>query len=106
MRHIQHALLCTNKRTNCRGWCWSPVKVYTLPEYAIGASAEEGIPDPYGHTIATFRASVRELLDYIDKLVGRLEREEVAITPIAFNTCSHMLPSICNQPAAMEATPC
>jgi protein-tyrosine-phosphatase len=77
MSPIQHALLCTNKRTNCRGWCGSPDKVYALPEYAIGASAEEGISDPYGHTIATFRASVPELLDYIDKLVGRLEREEV-----------------------------
>ncbi len=52
-------------------------KVYTLPEYAIGASAEERIPDPYGHTMTTFRASVRELLGYIEELVGRLERDEV-----------------------------
>ena len=52
-------------------------KVYTLPEYATGASSEEGIPDPYGHTIATFRASVRQLLDYVDKVVERLEREGV-----------------------------
>jgi protein-tyrosine phosphatase len=52
-------------------------KVYTLPEYAIGALAEEGIPDPYGHTMTTFRASVRELLGYIEEVVGRLEREEV-----------------------------
>jgi protein-tyrosine-phosphatase len=51
--------------------------VYTLPEYAVGASAEEGIPDPYGHTMTTFRASVRELLGLIEKAVGRLEREEV-----------------------------
>ena len=53
-------------------------KVYTLPEYAIGASAEEGIPDPYGHTMATFRASIRQILGYIDRVVGRLEREEIA----------------------------
>jgi protein-tyrosine-phosphatase len=52
-------------------------KVYTLPEYAIGASAEEGIPDPYGHTMTTFRASVRELLGYVEEVVGRLEREKV-----------------------------
>jgi protein-tyrosine phosphatase len=52
-------------------------KVYTLPEYAIGASAEEGIPDPYGHTMTTFRASVRELLGFIEKVVGQLERGEV-----------------------------
>ncbi len=50
---------------------------YTLPEYAVGASAEEGIPDPYGHTMTTFRASVRELLGFIEEVVGRLEREEV-----------------------------
>ena len=52
-------------------------KIYTLPEYAIGASAEEGIPDPYGHTMTTFRASVRELHGYIEEVVGRLKREEV-----------------------------
>ena len=52
-------------------------KVYTLPEYATGTSSEEGIPDPYGHTMATFRASVRQLLNYLDKLVKRLEREEI-----------------------------
>ncbi len=49
--------------------------VYTLPQYALGAPPEEGIPDPYGHTMTTFRASVRQLLDCVDGLVGRLERE-------------------------------
>jgi protein-tyrosine-phosphatase len=52
-------------------------EVYTLPEYATGISSEEGIPDPYGHTMATFRASVRQLLSYVDKVVERLEREMV-----------------------------
>ncbi len=50
-------------------------QVYTLPEYALGASPQEGIPDPYGHTMTAFRASVRQLLDCVDGLVGRLERE-------------------------------
>jgi protein-tyrosine phosphatase len=50
-------------------------RVYTLPEYALGASPEEGIPDPYGHTMTAFRASVRQLLEYIEGLVKRLERE-------------------------------
>jgi protein-tyrosine-phosphatase len=50
-------------------------KVYTLPEYAKGAPPGEGIPDPYGHTMTTFRASVRQLLDCVEGLVGRLERE-------------------------------
>ena len=52
-------------------------KVYTLPEDAIGASTEEGIPDPYGYTMPTFRASVHDFLGNIEKVVGRLEREEV-----------------------------
>jgi protein-tyrosine phosphatase len=48
-------------------------EVYTLPEYATGVYSEAGIPDPYGHTMATFRASVRQLHSYIDKVVERLE---------------------------------
>ena len=52
-----------------------PGRVYALPEYALGAPPEEGIPDPYGHTMTAFRASVRQLLECIDGLVGRLERE-------------------------------
>ncbi len=49
-------------------------EVYTLPEYATGNASEEGIPDPYGHTMATFRSSVRQLYDYIDRVVDRIER--------------------------------
>jgi protein-tyrosine phosphatase len=51
-------------------------RVYALPEYALGASPEEGIPDPYGQTMTAFRASVRQLLEHIEGLVKRLEREE------------------------------
>src|ERR687894_1383855 len=50
-------------------------RVYTLPEYALGAPSEEGIPDPYGQTMTAFRASVRQLLEHIEGLVKRLERE-------------------------------
>jgi protein-tyrosine phosphatase len=50
-------------------------KVFALPEYAVDAPSEEGIPDPYGQTMTAFRASVRQLLEYIESLVGRLERE-------------------------------
>ncbi len=50
-------------------------RVYALPEYALGAPPEEGIPDPYGQTMTTFRASVRQLLENTEGLVGRLERE-------------------------------
>ncbi|HLM76881.1 MAG TPA: hypothetical protein VK361_00585 [Rubrobacteraceae bacterium] len=50
-------------------------KLYTLPEYALGASAAEGIPDPYGHTMTAYRASVRQLLECVEGVIGRLERE-------------------------------
>src|ERR671921_1649042 len=50
-------------------------RVYTLPQYALGAPPEEGIPDPYGQTMTAFRASVRQLLEHIEGLVKRLERE-------------------------------
>src|ERR687889_1646904 len=50
-------------------------RVYALPEYALGAPPEEGIPDPYGQTMTAFRASVRQLLEHIEALVQRLERE-------------------------------
>jgi protein-tyrosine-phosphatase len=51
-------------------------KVYALPEYALGASGEEGIPDPYGNTMTAYRASVRQLLECVEGLMERLEREE------------------------------
>lgn len=46
--------------------------VRTLPEYATGASNEEGIPDPYGHTMAAYRSSVRQLYEYIERIVNHL----------------------------------
>jgi protein-tyrosine-phosphatase len=49
-------------------------KLHTLPEYASGVPSEEGIPDPYGHTITAYRASVRQLLEYVERVVERLER--------------------------------
>lgn len=52
-----------------------PGRVYALPEYALGAPPEEGIPDPYGLTMTAFRASVRQLLECAEGLIGRLERE-------------------------------
>jgi len=49
-------------------------RVYALPEYALGPP-RRGDPDPYGQTMTAFRASVRQLLEYTEALVGRLERE-------------------------------
>ena len=48
-------------------------KLHTLPAYASGVPSEEGIPDPYGHTITTYRASVRQLLGCVERVVERLE---------------------------------
>jgi protein-tyrosine phosphatase len=49
-------------------------KLHTLPEYASGVPSEEGIPDPYGHTITAYRASVRQLLECVEGVIERLER--------------------------------
>jgi protein-tyrosine-phosphatase len=49
-------------------------KLYTLPEYASGVPSEEGISDPYGHTITAYRASVRQLLECVERVIERLER--------------------------------
>ena len=48
-------------------------KLHTLPEYSSGVPSEEGIPDPYGHTITAYRASVRQLLGCVERVVERLE---------------------------------
>jgi protein-tyrosine phosphatase len=49
-------------------------KLYTLPEYASGVPSEEGIPDPYGHTITAYRASGRQLLECVERVIERLKR--------------------------------
>lgn len=46
----------------------------TLPEYLGAASGDDGISDPHGNTMVAYRASARQLLEYLDLLVGRLER--------------------------------
>jgi protein-tyrosine phosphatase len=49
-------------------------KIYTLPEYASGSRIEEGVPDPYGHTMAAYRSSVRQLYMYVERAVERIGR--------------------------------
>ena len=48
--------------------------LHTLPEYANGASSEEGIPDPYGSPMVAYRASARQIFGYVNRLVNRLAR--------------------------------
>jgi protein-tyrosine phosphatase len=49
-------------------------KVYTLPGYASGAPGEDGISDPYGQAMTAYRASVYQLVGYIDSLVETLRK--------------------------------
>lgn len=49
--------------------------VRVLPEYLGGDPDERGIPDPYGGTMAAYRASARQLLCCVQLLVSRLEEE-------------------------------
>ena len=49
-------------------------KVHTLAQYASGAPAEDGISDPYGQAMTAYRASVYQLVGYIDSLVEALRK--------------------------------
>lgn len=49
-------------------------EIHTLPSYVTGASGDEGVPDPYGSTMTTYRASARQLLEYVNLLLDRLEK--------------------------------
>jgi protein-tyrosine phosphatase len=48
-----------------------PSGIHVLPEYATGVPGEE-IADPYGHTITTYRAVLRQLYEYVGHVVDRL----------------------------------
>ncbi len=51
----------------------SGAKLHTLPDFATGVPSTEGIPDPYGHTITAYRASMRQILEYVKRVAQRLE---------------------------------
>ncbi len=38
----------------------------TLPEYASGGVGPREVSDPYGYTPAVYRASARQILEYVD----------------------------------------
>ena len=48
-------------------------KVHTLPEYA-GMRGDTGIPDPYGGSMTAFRASAREIAEYLARIVKDLAK--------------------------------
>ena len=45
--------------------------VHTLPGYASGV-VDEGIPDPYGLTMAAYRSTLRQLYEQVERAVVRL----------------------------------
>ena len=49
-------------------------EIYTLPEYATRSGVEEGVPDPYGHSMVSYRSSVRQLYEYVERAVERIGR--------------------------------
>ncbi len=49
----------------------SAAEIYTLPEYAMGIT-DQGIPDPYGLTMAAYRSTLRQLYGHVVRVVRRL----------------------------------
>jgi protein-tyrosine-phosphatase len=49
----------------------SPDKVHTLPAYSYGASSREGIVDPHGQSMQTYRAASRVIAEHVSSLVDR-----------------------------------
>ena len=47
-------------------------RVHTLVGYAYGAPKGEGIADPYGQPMSVHRASVRSILECVQRLIPRL----------------------------------
>ncbi|MDQ3509768.1 MAG: low molecular weight protein arginine phosphatase [Actinomycetota bacterium] len=49
-------------------------KVHHLARYA-GEASDEEIPDPYGMTLFAYRASARQLYEYVEGVLDRMEKE-------------------------------
>ena len=49
-------------------------KIHTLPEYVSGTPGDDSISDPYGQAMTAYRASVYQLVGYIDSLVEALRK--------------------------------
>jgi protein-tyrosine-phosphatase len=48
-------------------------KIHTLLGYAYAAPEAEGISDPIGQPVSAYRASVRRIIEGVDRVVSRLE---------------------------------
>jgi len=51
-----------------------PREVHLLSEYATGIPGLGGVPDPHGHAMFAYRASARQLYEYIERVLDRLEQ--------------------------------
>jgi protein-tyrosine-phosphatase len=49
-----------------------PGKIQTLLGYAYATPETEGVSDPYGQPISAYRASVRRIIEGVDRVVSRL----------------------------------
>ncbi|CAA9293112.1 MAG: hypothetical protein AVDCRST_MAG93-4051, partial [uncultured Chloroflexia bacterium] len=54
----------------------SPEKVRTLLGYAHNTPDLEGISDPYGQSLVTYRASIRRIYESVEMLVARLRDQK------------------------------
>ena len=45
--------------------------IHTLSGYAIGVAGEE-VPDPYGLTMIAHRSTLRQIYEYVERIVNRL----------------------------------
>ncbi len=45
--------------------------IHALPEYSMGVQGE-GIPDPYGFTMTSYRSTSRQLYEHVERVVRRL----------------------------------
>jgi protein-tyrosine phosphatase len=61
----QHAAMLRRLGSNPAGG------IHVLPEYAMSVRGE-GIPDPYGLTMATYRSTLRQLCEHVERVVGHL----------------------------------
>ena len=50
-----------------------PENLCTLPKYSTGLPDAGAVPDPYGQPISAYRICLRQLLEYIECLLDRLE---------------------------------
>lgn len=56
----------------CRLSTPASAKVHTLATFAAGTVIGGDVPDPYGQSMIAHRASVRQLLSYLDALTKRM----------------------------------